>query len=77
MRTEKQLSAIFDDLISMVPMGQTLFGSLNPVRTGGPMQVSIAFAEQHTKGYPGKWTVQSVRKSSVAAAGCGLVLTIY
>ena len=45
-RTEKQLSAIFDDLISMVPMGQTLFGSLNPVRTGGPMQVSIAFAEQ-------------------------------
>lgn len=29
-RTEKQLSAIFDDLISMVPMGQTLFGSLNP-----------------------------------------------
>ncbi len=42
-RTEKQLSAIFDDLISMVPMGQTLFGSLNPVRTGGPMQVSIAF----------------------------------
>ncbi len=53
-RTEKQLSAIFDDLISMVPMGQTLFGSLNPVRTGGPMQVSIAFAEQHTKGYPWK-----------------------
>ena len=26
------------------------------------------------KGIRGKWTVQSVRKSSVAAAGCGLVL---
>ncbi len=49
-RTEKQLSAIFDDFINMVPMGQTLFGSYNPVHTGGPMQVSIAFAEQHAKG---------------------------
>lgn len=55
-KTEKQLSAIFDDFISMVPMGQALFGSLNPVHTGGPMQVSIAFAEAHTKGYPWKMT---------------------
>lgn len=53
-KTEKQLSAIFDDFINMVPMGQTLFGSLNPVHTGGPMQVSIAFAEQHSNGYPWK-----------------------
>ncbi|ECO1217606.1 surface-exposed outer membrane lipoprotein YaiW, partial [Salmonella enterica subsp. enterica serovar Kentucky] len=30
-KTEKQLSAIFDDFINMVPMGQTLFGSYNPV----------------------------------------------
>lgn len=51
-KTEKQLSAIFDDFISMVPMGQTLFGSLNPVHTGGPMQVSVAFAEAHAQGYP-------------------------
>ncbi|CAI1100626.1 Protein of uncharacterised function (DUF1615) [Serratia rubidaea] len=51
-RSEKELSAIFDDFIDMVPMGQRLFGSLNPVRTGGPMQVSIAFAEAHAKGYP-------------------------
>ena len=51
-RTEKDLSAIFDDFISMVPMGQTLFGSLNPVHTGGPMQVSIAFAEKQAENYP-------------------------
>jgi len=51
-RTEKQLSAIFDDVIGMVPMGQRLFGHLNPVHTGGPMQVSIAFAEAHAKDYP-------------------------
>ncbi|OCR25233.1 lipoprotein [Pseudomonas syringae] len=51
-RTEKQLSAIFDDFIGMVPMGQTLFGNFNPVHTGGPMQVSIAFAEKQAKSYP-------------------------
>ncbi|GGU73550.1 hypothetical protein GCM10009504_33510 [Pseudomonas laurentiana] len=55
-RSERQLSAIFDDLISTVPMGRTLLGDLNPVHTGGPMQVSIAFAERHAKGYPYAYT---------------------
>jgi hypothetical protein len=47
--TEQELSDIFADFIGMVPLGERLFGSFNPVRTGGPMQVSIAYAEQHTK----------------------------
>ncbi|KAB0483694.1 Protein of unknown function [Pseudomonas reinekei] len=51
-RSEKELSAIFDDFIGMAPMGQTLFAGFNPVHTGGPMQVSIDFAEQQAKGYP-------------------------
>ncbi|GLK87330.1 DUF1615 domain-containing protein [Pseudomonas turukhanskensis] len=51
-RSEKQLSAIFDDFIGMVPLGGQLFGTFNPVHTGGPMQVSIAFAEQHARDYP-------------------------
>lgn len=75
MRTEKQLSAIFDDLISMVPMGQTLFGSLNPVRTGGPMQVSIAFAEQHTKGYP--WKMDGTVRQEVFSRRGGLWFGTY
>ena len=51
-RSEKQLSALFDDLIGSLPLGRTLLGDLNPVRTGGPMQVSIAFAERHAQDYP-------------------------
>jgi hypothetical protein len=47
--TEKELNDLFADFIAMVPLGERLFGSLNPVRTGGPMQVSIAYAEQHAK----------------------------
>ena len=46
-RSERELSRIYEDLIGSVPLGQRLFGDSNPVRTGGPMQVSIAFAEQH------------------------------
>ena len=53
-KTEKQLSEIFDDFIGMVPLGRTFLANHNPVRTGGPMQVSIAFAESHAgeKPYP-------------------------
>jgi len=48
-KTERDLSELFEDFISGVPLGERLFGDLNPVRTGGPMQVSIAFAERYAK----------------------------
>ncbi len=48
-RTEQELSRIFEDFIGMVPLGHTLFADLNPVRTGGPMQVSIAWSERHAR----------------------------
>ncbi|WP_437891507.1 DUF1615 domain-containing protein [Phytobacter sp. V91] len=68
-RTEKQLSEIFDDFIGSVPMGQKLFGAYNPVHTGGPMQVSVAFAEKHTQGYP--WAMPgTVRQEVFTRRGC-------
>jgi hypothetical protein len=51
-RTERDMSAMFEDFIDIVPLGQRLFGELNPVRTVGSMQVSVAFAEAHAEGYP-------------------------
>ena len=53
-RTERELSEAFEDLIGRVPMGRTFFGDRNPVRTGGPMQVSVAYARSHAtdKPYP-------------------------
>lgn len=51
-RSERELSEVFDDLIGMVPLGQQLFGTLNPVHTGGPMQVAVAFAERNARNYP-------------------------
>lgn len=74
-KTEKQLSAIFDDLINMVPMGQRLFGSFNPVRTGGPMQVSIAFAQDHTDGYP--WEMEGTVRQEVFTRRGGMWFGTY
>jgi Protein of unknown function (DUF1615) len=53
-RTEKELSDIFEEMIASVPMGKRLLSRLNPVHTGGPMQVSIVFAESHAnrRSYP-------------------------
>lgn len=51
-RSEKELSALYDEFIARLPLGKTLLGGLNPVHTGGPMQVSVEFAEQHAKDYP-------------------------
>lgn len=54
LRTEKDMSDLFEEMIAKVPLGKTLFASANPVHTGGSMQVSIAFAEQFARehGYP-------------------------
>lgn len=49
LRTEKQLSELFDDMISELPFGRQLLADYNPVHTGGPMQVGVAFAEQHAQ----------------------------
>lgn len=48
-RTERELSEIYEDFVGMVPMGRRLFAGFNPVRTGGPMQVGIDFAERHAR----------------------------
>lgn len=53
-RTEKQLSDTYEDFIGQVPLGRRLFSGWNPVRTRGPMQVNVAFAErfERTTPYP-------------------------
>lgn len=51
-RTEEQLSDIYEDLTGRVPLGRRLFASWNPIRTRGPMQVSVVYAERFDKEKP-------------------------
>lgn len=50
--TERELSAIYEDLIDRVPLGKRLLADRNPVQTAGPMQVSVTFAEANAESYP-------------------------
>ncbi|MBU1362718.1 MAG: DUF1615 domain-containing protein [Gammaproteobacteria bacterium] len=49
LKTEKQVNALFEDMTGELPFGRQLFADYNPVRTGGPMQVSIDFATQQVR----------------------------
>jgi hypothetical protein len=51
-RTERELSDLYEDLAGKVPLGRRLLAGWNPVQTGGPMQVSIPFAEARARDYP-------------------------
>jgi hypothetical protein len=51
-RTEKDLSDIYEDFIAGVPLGRTLFDDKNPIRTRGPMQVNVAFADEFAAAVP-------------------------
>jgi hypothetical protein len=75
-RTEKDLSETFEDFVRRVPLGDRLFGSWNPVRTGGPMQVSIAYAERHAKEKQYPYTVAGNTRSEVFTRRGGLYFGI-
>jgi hypothetical protein len=68
-RTEKTLSEIFQDFIAAVPLGRQLFADLNPVRTGGPMQVSIAFADAQVKAANYPYPLTDVRSEVFTRRG--------
>ncbi len=50
-RTEQDLSRLYDEFIGTVPLGRRLLGGANPVHTGGPMQVSITFAQDYARAH--------------------------
>jgi hypothetical protein len=75
-KTEQQLSDIFEDFIGMVPMGRTFFAERNPVRTGGPMQVSVAFAESHAAARPYPYPVAGSLRNEVFGRRGGMYFGI-
>lgn len=58
-KTEKDLSDIYEDFIGSVPLGRKLFADWNPIRTRGPMQVNVAFAQSYASVRPYPYPLKS------------------
>ncbi|MDO9074285.1 MAG: DUF1615 domain-containing protein [Rubrivivax sp.] len=71
-KTERQLSEVFEDFIDAVPLGRTFLAERNPVRTGGPMQVSVAFAEAQAKARPYPYALSGPLRGEVFTRRGGL-----
>jgi len=74
--TERELSDIFEAMIDRVPMGRRLLASSNPVHTGGPMQVSITFAEQLARDLDYPYSVQGSIRHEVFTRRGGMYFGI-
>ncbi|MDD3352594.1 DUF1615 domain-containing protein [Zoogloea sp.] len=76
LRTEREMNLLFEDMISELPAGRSLLDGYNPVRTGGPMQVSVAFAEEHIRGKPYPHTRRGSIRNEVFTRKGGLYFGI-
>ena len=63
--TERDLSDIFEDLVGVVPLGKLFLADRNPIRTAGPMQVSVSYAEAYADRHPYPYPVQSTLRREV------------
>jgi hypothetical protein len=75
-KTERQLSDVYEDFIGRVPFGKSFLADRNPVRTGGPMQVSIAFAETFAAAKPYPYPVSGTIRNEVFTRRGGLYFGI-
>jgi hypothetical protein len=75
-RTERDLSRIYDEFIGSVPMGKRLLQGANPVHTGGPMQVSIGFAERLAAAQPYPYPVAGTIREEVFTRRGGMYFGI-
>jgi hypothetical protein len=65
LKTERQMNALFEDMIAELPDGKRLLNGYNPIRTGGPMQVSVEFAEAHARAKPYPYARQQSLRDEV------------
>ena len=72
LRTERELSELYEDMIREIPMGAQLAGGQNPVRTGGSTQVSVAFATEQMRDRPYPWRPAGTPREEVFKRRGGL-----
>jgi hypothetical protein len=75
-KTELQLSEVYEDFIGRVPFGKSLLADRNPVRTLGPMQVSVEFAEAFAAAKPYPYPLSGTIRHELSTRRGGLYFGI-
>lgn len=76
LKTEKQMNALFEDLAADATRLRLPLNLKNPIRTGGPMQVSVEFAEDHIRVWPYPYKYKGDIRSEVFSRRGGLYFGI-
>lgn len=76
LRTEGEMNALFEEMVADAHRVGLPVQIANPIRTGGPMQVSVAFAEAHAKAWPYPYPVQGSLRHDVFSRRGGVYFGI-
>lgn len=76
-RTERELNDLFEQIVARTPaLGRRLLARANPVRTGGPMQVSIDYANAQMRERPYPYPTSGSARAEVFSRRGGLYFGI-
>jgi hypothetical protein len=76
LKTEKQMNALFEDMVADASKIGLPFEMKNPIRTGGPMQVSIDFAQSQVRAWPYPYSYKGSLRNEVFTRRGGLYFGI-
>ncbi|WP_374349292.1 DUF1615 domain-containing protein [Chitinimonas sp.] len=76
LRTEREMNALFEEMIADAGRFGLPVNINNPIRTGGPMQVSVAFAEIHSKQWPYPYPINGSLRHEVFSRRGGVYFGI-
>jgi hypothetical protein len=69
LRTKRQMNQLYEDMVRELPYGQDMLLNKNPIRDGGPMQVSVAFAQTQIKAWPYPYSYTNLRDEVFSLRG--------
>ncbi len=76
LRTEREMNLVYEDMVGELPEAARALGGKNPIRTGGPMQVSVEFAEAQVREKPYPYGRQDTVRHEVFTRRGGLYFGI-